>query len=63
MIRVFRDTQGLVLESAGEVRRAPGDIGFDDLFTAADPVALVRSAWESGVAAPLPEDPGTPIGS
>ena len=36
---------------------------FDDLFTAADPVALVRSAWESGVAASLPEQPGAPVGS
>lgn len=63
MIRVFRDAQGLVLESAGEVRRAAGDTGFDDIFTASDPVALVNGAWESGVAASLPEHPGAPVGS
>lgn len=63
MIRVFCDTRGLVLESANSARRPAGSMTFDDLFTAADPVALVRGAWESGVAASLPEVPSAPVGS
>ena len=63
MIRVFCDAQGLVLESSGVVRRPSAALAFDDLFTAADPVALALQAWESGVSAVLPDHPGAPIGS
>lgn len=63
MIRVFSDALGLLLESAGEVRRPSGVLAFDDLFTAADPTGLVTRAWEGGVAATLPEISGAPIGS
>ena len=63
MIRVFCDAQGLVLESSGVVRRPSAALAFDDLFTAADPVALALQAWEGGASALLPDDPGAPIGT
>jgi 2-dehydro-3-deoxy-D-arabinonate dehydratase len=63
MIRIFRDPLGLVLESAGAARRPSVDLGFDDLFTAADPLALARHAWEGGLPVALPASPGAPIGS
>lgn len=62
MIRLFTDSTGLVLEQAGAARRATG-LTLDAVFTADDPVALVRSAWESGQSAALPAHPGAPIGT
>lgn len=63
MIRVCCDTSGLVMECDGTVRRPSAPLVIDDLFTAADPVAMVRQAWESGVPAELPDVPLAPIGS
>jgi 2-dehydro-3-deoxy-D-arabinonate dehydratase len=63
MIRIFADAAGLVLEQSGEARRPAQTLGFDALFTAADPGALVRAAWASGQPATLPAQPGAPIGS
>ncbi len=63
MIRVYCDSIGLVLESAGTVRRAAGDLGMDDLFTSSDPLALIRKAWDAGEAGTLPAQALAPIGS
>lgn len=63
MIRVFHDSLGLVLESAGSARRAPDGLTLDDLFTSSDPVSLARRAWEGGEATALPDGPLAPIGS
>jgi len=62
MIRLFTDSQGLVLEQAGAARRAT-QLTLDAVFAAENPAALVRSAWESGQAAALPAHPGAPIGT
>lgn len=63
MIRVFSDPHGLLLESAGAVRRPAGRCTLDDLFTTADPGAFARSTWESGLPAALPARPDAPIGT
>jgi 2-dehydro-3-deoxy-D-arabinonate dehydratase len=63
MIRIFADTTGLVLEQSGATRRPANPLTFDALFTAADPVALARSAWESGKPVPPPASPRAPIGT
>lgn len=63
MIRVFIEPHGLLLESAGAVRRPAGPLSLDDLFTAADPVALARQVWSTGHPAALPEQPVAPIGT
>ena len=63
MMRAFCDSLGLVIESSGTVRRPSFLLGIDELFSAADPVALARQAWEGGEPASLPETPGAPIGS
>ena len=62
MIRVYTDPHGLALEQAGQVRRSP-TLTLDALFTADDPGALVRSAWDAGQASILPTHPGAPIGT
>lgn len=62
-IRVFSSSSGLVLESAGAARRPDTRIGFDELFTAADPFSLLFEAWKNGTATDLPDPPGAPIGS
>jgi 2-dehydro-3-deoxy-D-arabinonate dehydratase len=62
MIRVYCDTSGLVMECEGAVRRRAAPLGIDDLFTAADPGAWLRQAWESGEPADLPEVPLAPVG-
>lgn len=62
MIRVYSDSQGLVLEQAGAAKRA-GGLSLDALFQAEDPVAVVKSAWASGQAAAVPAQPGAPIGT
>ena len=63
MIRVFRDVSGLVLECDCTVRRPSIPLTIDDLFVAADPVALAREAWDHGEAAVLPEAAGAPVGN
>ncbi len=63
MIRLFTDSHGVLLEQSGAVRRPAPPLTIDALFTAADPVALARSAFASGQAATLPAQPGAPIGS
>jgi len=63
MIRVYCDSLGLVLESGGAARRPFGALTFDELFSAADPEALVRGAWEDGVPSMLRKDLVAPIGS
>ena len=62
MIRVYCDTSGLVMECDGTLRRPSAPLAIDELFTAADPVALVRQAWEGGEPAGLPEAPLAPVG-
>ncbi|MDI1247966.1 MAG: fumarylacetoacetate hydrolase family protein [Lacunisphaera sp.] len=62
MIRIYSDPSGLVLAQDAQVR-APGiPLTLDDLFLAADPVALADKAWVSGHPATLPAAPGAPIG-
>ena len=63
MIRLFSDAQGILLEHSGSVRRPAQPLTIDAVFAAADPVALARSAWESGQAATLPAQLGAPIGT
>jgi len=62
MIRLFIDPQGVVLEQAGAARRA-SNLTLDAVFTAENPGAVVRSAWDSGQAAALPAHPAAPIGT
>jgi 2-dehydro-3-deoxy-D-arabinonate dehydratase len=63
MIRVFTDSNSLLLIQDGVVRRAAASLTIDTLFTADDPGALVRGAWSSGQAATLPATVGAPIGT
>jgi 2-dehydro-3-deoxy-D-arabinonate dehydratase len=63
MIRVFNDSQGLLLVQEGMVRRPAAPLTLDSLFTATDPAALLRSVWVSGTTASLPTSPGAPIGT
>ena len=63
MIRVFTDSQGLLLVQEGVVRRPAAPLTLDALFTATDPAALTRNAWMSGMPATLPASPGAPIGT
>ncbi len=63
MIRLFSDASGVLLEHSGSVRRPAQPLTIDAVFTASDPVALARSAWESGQPAALPAQPGAPIGT
>jgi 2-dehydro-3-deoxy-D-arabinonate dehydratase len=63
MMRVFTDSQGLVLVQDGVARRPAVPLALDALFAATDPAALVQSVWMSGVVATLPAQPGAPIGS
>lgn len=55
MIRVFATTQGIVLEQEGACRRPAKPLGFNEIFTAADPVQLVTQAYNDGAAASAPE--------
>lgn len=61
-MHVFTDSHGLLLAQAGVVRRPADPLTIDALFTAADPGAVLRAAWDSGRAAALPDRPGAPIG-
>ncbi len=63
MIRLFSDSQGLLLDHSGSVRRPTQPLTIDAVFSAADPVALALKAWESGQAATLPTQLGAPIGT
>jgi 2-dehydro-3-deoxy-D-arabinonate dehydratase len=63
MIRVFTESQGLLLESAGAVRRPASPLSVDDLFTADDPSAFARQAWSAGLPAALPVTSAAPIGT
>ena len=62
MIRVYTDPSGLMLVQDAQARLPGIPLTLDDLFLAADPVALVAKAWVSGRPAALPEVPGAPIG-
>ncbi|WP_069963677.1 fumarylacetoacetate hydrolase family protein [Lacunisphaera limnophila] len=61
-MRLYSASTGLVLEHAGQARLA-ASLTLDAVFAAADPGALVRSAWESGLPSTLPAQPGAPIGT
>ncbi len=63
MIHVFTDSHGLLLAQQGDCRRPAGPLTINTLFTATDPVTLVRNAWSSGQPATLPAGPGAPIGT
>jgi 2-dehydro-3-deoxy-D-arabinonate dehydratase len=62
MIRIYTDPSGLVLAQGGQARQPGIPLTLDDLFLAADPVALAEKAWVSGHPATLPAAPGAPIG-
>lgn len=61
MIRVYPDPSGLVLAQGGQARYPGIPLTLDDLFLAADPVALANKAWVSGRPAAVPVSPGAPI--
>ena len=63
MIRVFIDSNGPLLESAGTVRRPAGNFSLDDLFTAAQPSALAQQVWATGRPATMPAILAAPIGT
>jgi 2-dehydro-3-deoxy-D-arabinonate dehydratase len=63
MLRLFTDPHGLLLEHAGSVRRPTNGLTIDILFAAAQPLALARTAWATGLPADLPSQPGAPIGT
>ena len=63
MIRVFIDSNGPLLESAGTVRRPAGNFSLDDLFTAAQPSALAQQVWATGRPATMPASLAAPIGT
>ncbi len=63
MIRIFGDSDGLVLESGGVARRAPAGAGFDALFMSAEPAGLARRWWDEGAPSEVPASPGAPIGN
>ena len=63
MIRVFTDSQGLILVQDGVARRPAAPLTLDALFTATDPAALTRNAWLSGLPTTLPVGSGAPIGT
>jgi 2-dehydro-3-deoxy-D-arabinonate dehydratase len=54
MIRVFATTEGLVVEKGGSTYLPRELIGFDAIFTANDPVALVNRLIEGTVAVAAP---------
>ncbi|HWA25682.1 MAG TPA: fumarylacetoacetate hydrolase family protein [Lacunisphaera sp.] len=53
----------MLLDQGGEVRRPAAPLTIDALFTATDPLAIVRGAWTSGIGASLPANPAAPIGT
>jgi 2-dehydro-3-deoxy-D-arabinonate dehydratase len=55
-IRVFGSSTGLLMERAGEWRRAAADLGFDALFTASEPAAFVAAAFAASSAASAPDE-------
>jgi 2-dehydro-3-deoxy-D-arabinonate dehydratase len=56
MIRIFATSQGLVLEHNGVYRHPSAPLDLDDVFTAADPVDRVHSAFASGSDGPAPAE-------
>jgi 2-dehydro-3-deoxy-D-arabinonate dehydratase len=54
MIRVFATSHGLVVEADGRYRRAPQAIGFDAIFTSAEPARFVLAVAESAPEVPAP---------
>jgi 2-dehydro-3-deoxy-D-arabinonate dehydratase len=63
MMRIYSDSIGLVLELSGQARRPATPLRIDDLFTASEPLALARQAWERGAVADLPARLLAPIGT
>jgi len=63
MLRVFSDSIGLLLDFNNSVRRPGRPLTIDTLFTAADPLALARQAWEAGQPSPVPARLTAPIGT
>jgi 2-dehydro-3-deoxy-D-arabinonate dehydratase len=45
MIRVFATSSGILLEKSGVFRLAPGSLGFDEIFMAAEPLRLLTAAF------------------
>ncbi|WP_425465753.1 fumarylacetoacetate hydrolase family protein [Oleiharenicola lentus] len=62
-MRVYTDSHGPLLESAGQVRRPAGTFTLDELFRSAEPGPLARQVWSAGLPAALPATPAAPIGN
>jgi 2-dehydro-3-deoxy-D-arabinonate dehydratase len=58
MNRIFAASQGLVLEQDGVFRRPSEPLDLDGIFTAADPVDLVRRAFGAGAGCSAPAAAG-----
>ena len=63
MIRVFTDSEGLILEKAGVHTRPTAPAKLDDFFTADAPSALAEKLWSAGRPASAPAHPGSVIGN
>ncbi len=65
MLRVFATREGLVVESGGAFRSLSGAVSFDTVFSADNPLGLVKSAAAEARDVPRPRDTDllAPIGS
>ena len=65
MLRVFATRAGLVVESGGTFRLLGAGVGFDTVFSAGDPLGLLKRAAADARDVPLPQDTDllAPIGS
>lgn len=58
MIKVLATTEGIVIDYDGSFRRPLQPIGFDAIFAAADPLALVKAAADAASDVSAPPDSG-----
>ncbi len=63
MFHLYTDSQGLLIAQGGAFRRPATALTVDAVFMSDDPVALVRSAWDTGKAAAAPSALRAPIGT
>ncbi|MEI6862392.1 MAG: fumarylacetoacetate hydrolase family protein [Verrucomicrobiota bacterium] len=63
MFHVYSDSTGLLLAQNGAFKRPAAPLSIDDIFTADDPLALVRRAWDTAKPAAAPGALLAPIGT
>jgi len=63
MIRVYSESQRLLLAQGNDYRLADPTLTFDGLFTSPDPQGLVTAAWNSGEPSGAPGKVAAPLGS